>query len=112
MGRPTRAPRPPPTTAAPSDDDLVAKIIAQLTPFIKTTVSNSLQANQNAAPAPAPAPKPSPARKPAPAPAPVLPPVVVSPRQDDSVEGVFGVVGENNVRVTSPEFSFAYDLRK
>ena len=65
----------------------------------------------SAAPAPAPAPKPSPARKPAPAPAPVLPPVVVSPRQDDSVEGVFGVVGENNVRVTSPEFSFAYDLR-
>ena len=44
--RPTRAPRPPPTTAAPSDDDLVARIIAQLTPFIKTTVSNSLQANQ------------------------------------------------------------------
>jgi len=110
--RPTRAPRPPPTTAAPSDDDLVARIIAQLTPFIKTTVSNSLQANQNAAPAPAraPAPKPAPVRKPAPAPAPVLPPAVV--RQDDSVEGVFGVVGENNVRVTSPEFSFAYDLRK
>jgi len=60
----------------------------------------------SAAPAPAPAPKPSPARKPAPAPAPP------APRQDDSVEGVFGVVGENNVRVTSPEFSFAYDLRK
>ena len=60
------------------------------------------------APAPAPAPKPAPVRKPAPAPAPA--PAVI--RQEDSVEGVFGVVGENNVRVTSPEFSFAYDLRK
>ena len=66
----------------------------------------------SAAPAPAraPAPKPAPVRKPAPAPKPVLPPAVI--REDDSVEGVFGVVGENNVRVTSPEFSFAYDLRK
>ena len=44
--RPTRAPTPAPTTAAPSDDDLVARIIAQLTPFIRDTVSNSLQANQ------------------------------------------------------------------
>jgi len=108
--RPTPAPTPAPTTPPPSDDDLVARIIAQLTPFIRDTVSNSLQANQGAAPAPAPAPKPAPARKPAPAPAPVLPPAAV--RQEDSVEGVFGVVGENNVRVTSPEFSFAYDLRK
>jgi len=64
----------------------------------------------SAAPAPAPAPKPAPVRKPAPTPAPVLPPAAV--RQENSVEGVFGVVGENNVRVTSPEFSFAYDLRK
>merc|ERR1712008_392426 len=71
-------PKPKPTP--PSDDDLVARIIAQLTPFIRDTVSNSLQANQGAAPAPA------------------LPPAAV--RQEDSVEGVFGVVGENNVRVT------------
>ena len=47
---------------------------------------------------------------PTPAPAPVLPSAVI--RQGDSVEGVFGVVRENNVPVTSPELSFAYDLRK
>ena len=44
--RPTPAPTPAPTTPPPSDDDLVARIIAQLTPFIRDTVSNSLQANQ------------------------------------------------------------------
>ena len=47
--RPTARPTPRPTpapTPAPNDDDLVAKIIAQLTPFIKNTVSNSLQAGQ------------------------------------------------------------------
>lgn len=44
--RPTPRPTPAPTTPEPSDDDLVARIIAQLTPFIRDTVSNSLQANQ------------------------------------------------------------------
>ena len=41
----TTTPKPtqPPRRPAPSNDsDLVAKIIAQLTPFIKQTVSNSL----------------------------------------------------------------------
>ena len=46
---------------------------------------------------------------PAPTPAPVLPPAVI--RQEDSVVGVFGVLGENNVWVTSLEFSFAYGLK-
>ena len=39
----TPKPTQPPRRPAPSNDsDLVAKIIAQLTPFIKQTVSNSL----------------------------------------------------------------------
>ena len=38
--RPTPQPRRPPPQ---SDSDLVAKIIAQLTPFIKETVNNSLE---------------------------------------------------------------------
>ena len=45
--RPVRpAPTPAPAPAPENDDDLVAKIIRQLTPFIRDTVSNSLQANQ------------------------------------------------------------------
>ena len=36
--KPARQPAPKPQT----NDDLIAKIISQLTPFIKTTVSNSL----------------------------------------------------------------------
>ena len=66
----------------------------------------------SSAPAPAPAPRSTPVKKPAPTPAPAPEPILPPVRKDDSVEGVFGVVGENNVRVTSPDFSFAYDLRK
>ena len=46
---------------------------------------------------------------PTPTPAPVLLPADVL--QVDSVEGAVRR-RENNVRVTSPEFSFAYDLKK
>jgi len=60
----------------------------------------------------APAPAPAPAQ---PAPIARIVPVLPQPdpRQESaSVEGVFGVAGANNVRLTAPEFSFAYDLRK
>ena len=53
VARPVPIPRPvqpvvpaPAPVPEPSDDDLVARIIRQLTPFIRDTVSNSLQANQ------------------------------------------------------------------
>ena len=106
--RPTRPPPPPPTTPAPppppppQDSDLVARIIAQLTPFIRETVSNSLQSNR--APAPAPR-RPAPVR-PAPAPAPIQ----AAASNPSSVRGVFGQGGANNVRVNTPEFDFAYEL--
>ena len=29
-----------------------------------------------------------------------------------SVEGIFGIQGQNNVRVETPNFNFAYDLAK
>ena len=53
------------------DSDLVARIISQLTPFIRNTVSTSLSSS---APAPAaPAPKPAPVRRVVPArPAPAV----------------------------------------
>ena len=39
-------PRPAPVApAAPNTDDLVARLVAQLTPFVRTTVSNSLNGN-------------------------------------------------------------------
>ena len=37
--------RPRPVVQQDNSEDLIAKIISQLTPFIKTTVSNSLQKN-------------------------------------------------------------------
>lgn len=43
--RPVIVTTPAPAPPAPSDDDLVARIIAQLTPFIRDTVSTSLQGN-------------------------------------------------------------------
>ena len=99
---PTPAPTPAPAPPKSNDDDLVARIIAQLTPFIKETVTNSL----NSAPAPAPVPAPAPRVVPVPVPAPAPAPSA------SSVEGVFGVAGANNVRVDTPDFNFAYDLRK
>ena len=88
--------------AAPNDSDLVAKIISQLTPFIQQTVSSSLsssvQAVRQAAVAVA---------------APVAPkPVAPVQQAASSVQGVFGVAGQNNVRVETPNFNFNYDLQK
>ena len=99
---PAPAPRPvrPAAPVQNNDDDLVARIIAQLTPFIRDTVSNSLS-SQASAPAPQPAPA-APRRVAVAAPAPVP--------AASGVEGVFGVGGANNVRVESPDFKFAYDF--
>merc|ERR1711963_204801 len=75
---PTRRPvqtTPPPPPPRNNDSDLVARIIAQLTPFIRETVSNSLNT-------PAPAPRPN-----VPAPAPARP--TASGTQD-----IFGLSGE------------------
>ncbi len=79
--------------------DLVAKIVSQLTPFIQQTVTSSLSGSN---------------------PAPVQPlaaapqrPVPDSGRgRPNSVEGIFGVSGQNNVRVETPNFNFEYDLQK
>ncbi len=109
--RPTAAPRPVQVVASNDDSDLVARIIAQLTPFIRDTVSSSLQSGQQASAPAAPA-QPVPVARaiavaPAPAPAPIAPVA-----QASSVEGVFGTAGANNVQVNTPDFNFAYDLRK
>ena len=47
---------------------------------------------------------------------PVQPVAVVAPapvrQAASSVEGIFGLAGQNNVRVETPNFNFAYDLAK
>ena len=98
--------RPAPVRPAPvqeeSSEDLIAKIIAQLTPFIKDTVSNSLGSNARASTTSV-VRQPAPVAVVRPAPAPVV---------ADAVTNVFGTGGTNNVRVETPNFDFAYDLEK
>jgi len=101
-----------------SDSDLVARIISQLTPFIRNTVSSSLGSSANAgsarsaAPAPRPAPRPVPVRKAAPAPVPVRTALPVADSEATAVQNIFGFGGPNNVKVTTPDFDFAYDLSR
>ena len=83
-------PAPPPPPPA-SNTDLVARIIAQLTPFIRETVSTTLTSQQQVR---------------------VAPPVVVQPpvQTVTSVESRFGAGGINNIRVETPEYQFATDF--
>ncbi len=37
---------------------------------------------------------------------------IIHRQASSSVEGIFGVQGQNNVRVETPNFNFAYDLTK
>ena len=42
----------------------------------------------------------------------VAAPVRQASSSSSSVEGIFGLQGQNNVRVETPNFNFAYDLAK
>merc|ERR1711973_727297 len=77
-----------------STSDLVATIIAQLTPFIKETVATSLNAQQQVYSAAVPVAVP------------VQPVQVVA----TAVESRFGTGAGNNIRVETPEYTFATDL--
>ena len=77
-----KKPAPPPRRVAPkADSNLVAKIIARLTPFIKETVNNSLTTRQAAQPLP-----------------------VVS--QATSKSSIFGDNGTNRITVDTPNYNF------
>merc|ERR1712038_1206024 len=119
-----------------NDGDLVARIIAQLTPFIRSTVTSSLGAsssssssstnNVNAGSSQTTTTTTTSRR-----PAPVRRVVAVQPAQpvqrtvsvpvpapavtsagsaSSSVAGIFGTGGPNNVRFTAPEFNYEFDL--
>jgi len=91
------APRPAPVRKN-TDSDLVARIISQLTPFIKTTVADSLGSQQRTT-----------SRVVA-----VQQPVVQTVRavpvvtevKSSSTQSLFGVDGENRITVDSPNYSF------
>lgn len=84
--RPTPAPRRP---APETDSNLVARIIAQLTPFIKETVTNSLGAQTKEVQKTAP---------------------VAVPAVSRASSDVFGADGENRILHESPHFSFDHIL--
>lgn len=90
--RPRPVPVAPVVTEAPaaqSNEDLIAQIIAQLTPFIKSTVSSSLGSSASTVTE------------------------TVRSAQPQVLTNVFGRSGGyNNVRVATPNFDFAYDLQK
>ena len=86
------APRPaPPPPKRNNDADLVAKIIAQLTPFIKTTVSDSLGARSQT--------RVVQVQKPVVKAVPVV-------TQVTSTSSLFGTDGENRITVDTPNYNF------
>ena len=78
-----------------TDSDLVAKIISQLTPFIKTTVADSLGSQQRATSRVVAVQKPVVQAVP-----------VVTEIKSTSTQSLFGVDGENRITVDSPNYSF------
>merc|ERR1712168_1051287 len=83
-----------------SSSDLVASIIAQLTPFIKDTVATSLNAQQQVTVVAQPTPVVTQVLA-------VDPLPVVS---SSAVESRFGTGVGNSIRVETPEYTFATDL--
>jgi len=85
------------TSSSSSDSSLVARIIAQLSPFIKETVASSLNSQQQVTVA-----------------APVVSRVVavepLSVVTSNAVVSKFGTGAGNNIRVETPEYTFATDL--
>jgi len=96
------APRPAPPAPAAGNSDLVARIISQLTPYIKTTVTETLSSRQSA---PAVAVQTYEA----------VPAVSYSSGSSissgsSSVESTFGVSGTNNIQVDTPTYQFATEF--
>ena len=60
---------------------------------------------------PQPAPRPVPVRAPAPVPV-TRTELPVADSEATAVQNIFGFGGPNNVKVTTPDFDFAYDLSR
>jgi hypothetical protein len=104
--RPAPRPAPRPVQAA-GNGDLVARIISQLTPYIKTTVTETL--GSRSAPAPVVAVS-RPVAIAAPVAAVPVSSVSSASSGSSSIEGRFGVDGQNTINVETPEYQFLANL--
>jgi len=120
------------TSSSSNDGDLVANIIAQLTPFIRTTVSNSLGGSSGSSsssssgasqttttttsqrqPVNVGTTRRVVSRQPVPTVRRIVetaPVVTETSSSSSAVSNIFGTGGPNNVRFESPDSSFAFDL--
>jgi len=87
-------------SSSSSDSNLVARIIAQLSPFIKETVASSLNAQQQV----------TVVAQPAPVVSRVVAVEPISVVSSNAVVSKFGTGEGNNIRVKTPEYTFATDL--
>merc|ERR1712168_1048415 len=87
-------------SSSSSDSNLVARIIAQLSPFIKETVASSLNAQQQV----------TVVAQPAPVVSRVVAVEPISVVSSNAVVSKFGTGEGNNIRVETPEYTFATDL--
>jgi len=87
------------SSSSSSDSNLVARIIAQLSPFIKETVASSLNSQQQVTVVAQPQVV---SRVVAVEPLPVI--------SSNAVVSTFGTGAGNNIRVETPEYTFATDL--
>ena len=107
------------SSSSNNNGDLVARILAQLTPFIRQTVSNSLTGGQTtttttrriaAAPAPA-------VQRTVVAAAPVVRRVVTTnavpavQQEAATTTAIFGTGGANNIRFENPDIGYSFDLQ-
>jgi len=104
--RPAPRPAPRPVQAA-GNSDLVARIISQLTPYIKTTVTETLGSRGKPAPVVA---VTRPVAIAAPVPAVPVSSVSSASSGSSSIEGRFGVDGQNTINVETPEYQFLANL--
>merc|ERR1711963_1124898 len=85
------------SSSSSNDSDLVARIIAQLTPFIRNTVTTSLGSSSSSGGSSSGTSQSSTTT------------TTTTTSSGSGIQNIFGVQGENNARVNTPDFNFAYD---
>lgn len=106
-------------TAGTSDADLIARIISQLTPFIRESVTTSLGGQSSSTSTTTTVVEQAEPVVNVITTEEIVQPQVLTtttltgaPVASSATASIFGTGGANNVRVETPEFNFAYDLEK